>query len=259
MLIEADNPSTYPCIAQNVVYQYISNNHSSVEEQIKGKTVQNDSDIRCAIENYLSPYKAETLYGDLLSIMAENEIVCYHATKVLDCQQIREHGLKVNEWSGYSRMLCKVLNDLNVKDVDKAIERVHNEYERKYGHLGITPQLCFFSGLSLADGGDFAGYDQFCQNIGGELARWALKDTMPEAYQALKRNGSQMIVKFCLPFSDIAHYQQDSIVYQFVCYYAAKYFWGWDYAVQYDGTTYKDIVPNHIIELIEYGKEVDYE
>lgn len=124
---------------------------------------------------------------------------------------------------------------------------------------GFRSSALFFSSLDLVDGGNFAGYDQYCQNIGGELARWALADTLPEACQILKRNGSQLIVKFSLPFRDIATYQQDTILYQFVCYYAAKYFWGWDYAVQYDGITYKDVAPNHILELIEYGKEVDYE
>lgn len=259
MLIEADNPSTYPHIMQSVVYQYISDNLSSVEAQIKEKTLDNDSDVHCAIENYLLPYKAESLYHDLLKIVTDYEIACYHATKVLDRRQISDHGLKVNEWSGYSEVLRKALDDLNVEDADEVMECVHKEYERKYGCVGFDPRLCFFSSLDLVDGGNFAGYDQFCQNIGGELARWALADTLPEAFQILKRNGSQLIVKFSLPFRDIATYQQDTILYQFVCYYAAKYFWGWDYAVQYDGMTYKNVAPNHILELIEYGKEVDYE
>lgn len=32
----------------------------------------------------------------------------------------------------------------------------------------------FFSNLSMLKG-EHATYDQFCENIGGELARWALK------------------------------------------------------------------------------------
>ena len=259
MLIDTENPSTYPSAMQETVYQYIADNLSHIEAQVKENIVENDSDVRCAIENYLSPFKAESLYAQLLKNMAEHEMICYHATKALDQKQIMKSGLRASKWSLYSVSLRKTLEVLGAEDVDSIIDCVHKEYERKHQPVNYKPQLCFFSGLNFADGGDYAGYDQFCQNIGGELARWALKDTMPKAYYLLKNNGIQLIVKFILPFADIAAYQQETILYQFVCYYAAQYFWGWKYTVQFEGRTSKDISPEQILELIEYDKEVDYE
>ena len=253
MLIDTENPSSFPSTMQDIIYDYLVEHLSSVEAKIKGTSLEYDSDVRCAIEDYLRPIKAEPLYRQLRGIMDRNNIVCYHATKVLNCKQIIEDGLRVNEWNRYSVSIRKTLNELNAADVDRAIECIHKEYERKYELNGVEPQICFFSGLHLADGGEFIGYDQFCENIGGELARWALRDAMPKTYQLLKNNGKQLIVKFFLPFLDIANYQQDMVLYQFVCYYAAKYFWGWDYTVQYDGSTYKNIAPNQILELIQYS------
>lgn len=259
MLIDTESPSTFPSAMQDIIYGYIVDNLSSVEAKIKAALPENNSDVRCAIEDYLRPTKAELLYRQLWEIMEENNLICYHATKVLERQQFIEDGLRVNEWNRYSASIRNSLESLNAPDVDRAVECIHKEYERKYNLIGVEPQIYFFSGLLMADEGNFAGYDQFCQNIGGELARWALKDAMPETYQLLKNSGRQLIVKFSLPFQDIAAYQQDAVLYQFVCHYAAKCFWNRKYTVRYDGSTHKDIAPNQILEIIEYRKEVDYE
>lgn len=58
-----------------------------------------------------------------------------------------------------------------------------------------------------------AGYEQFCENIGGELARDALKNEYPQLYEYLRANGKAFLVKFKIPFSNIKDYNQDSIIY----------------------------------------------
>lgn len=259
MLIDTENPSTYPNSIQKAIYQYIAEELFPVEAQIRERVIVNDIDISCAVEDYFSSYKAEPLYEQLSEIMANHEIILYHATKVLDPQQIREQGLKRTEWSSYSVSLRKALASLGAGNADMMIDCVHKEYERKYQAKDYKPQLCFFSGLKLAHCEGSPGYDQFCQNIGGELARWSLEKEMPEAYQLLKDNGTPLIVKFRLPFLDIANYQQETVLRQFILYYMAKFFWKWDYAIRFDGITHTDIAPYQILELIEYDKEVDYE
>lgn len=256
MLIDSENPSTYPLEMQDDVYQYIAKCLSSIEKQIKKIPLNYDSDVRCAIEDYLRPFKADELYQKLLRIMSDTELICYHASKVYDCNQILERGLHTNDWDRYSAFMRETLVALGSTNIDDTIKRIHKEYNRKYAFADRQPQLYFFSGLQLADGGDSAGYDQFCENIGGELARWALKDTMPEVFQLLKNNGVQVIIKFKLPFADIVDYQKEIIIYQFISYYAAKYFWNWDYSVEFDGATNRDVAPEQILDIIEYEKEV---
>ena len=260
MLIEIEKPATYPNAMQTMIYQYIKENLVCVEEQIRKKTLEYDCDVLCAIEDYLLYTKAESLYNQLFEIMNDKEIVCYHATKVLDRRQLIENGLRVNDWNGYSELMRKVLLTLGDPNVDKAIEYIHDEYDRKLNsNNNVMPNICFFSGLNLLNFDNIAGFDQFCQNMGGELARWALKENLPETYQLLKNNGIQLVVKFRLPFRDIAYFRQEIILYQFVSYYAAKYFWEWNYSVKFDGITFKNVSPQQILELIDYRKKIDYD
>lgn len=256
MLIDSENPSTYPFEMQDAVYQYIVKYLLPIEGEIRKKPLRYDNDVRCAIENYLQPFKADELYQKLYGIILDKEIVCYHATKVYDCNQILKKGLQTNDWNRYSISMRETLSHLKVLNVDEVIKCIHKEYKRKYSIDNRQPQICFFSGLQLADGEDSAGYDQFCENIGGELARWALQETLPNVFNTLKNNGDQVIIKFKLPFLDIVDYQKEIILYQFISYYAAKYFWNWDYTVAFDGATNKDVAPDQILEIIQYRKDV---
>lgn len=259
MLIDSENPATYPTCIKTVIYQYIADNLTSVEAHIKENTLIYDSDVRCAVEDYLCPVRAERLYQKLLELMCDNEMICYHATKMLNYQEVLQNGLKVNEWDEYSGNMGLILKTLGVTNINTVIECIHKEYERKYGVLDREPQLCFFSGWQMLNNDGRVGYDQFCQNIGGELARLALKDKMPKVYNLLKNNGEPIIIKFKLPFYDIAEHRKDIILYQFVCYYAAKYFWNWDYRIKFDGATNNDIASSQVLDIIKYGQDVSYE
>lgn len=257
MLIDTEESSSYPEALRKAVCQYIRENLDAVEKEIKTRTIEKDSDVRCAIEDYLREFKAERLYRELSRMMSDYAMVCYHATKVLCRAQIVENGLRVNEWEEYSKAMREVLTALGAPNIEEAMEYIREEYERKYVCLNVKPQLCFFSGFQLAnDLGTTPGYDQFCENIGGELARWALREKQPETYKLLRDNGIPFIVKFGLRFRDIADYQQNSILYQFVSYYAAQYFWNWNYSIWFDGITYKDVAPQQILEVIDYRKKV---
>lgn len=258
MVIDVSCPSTYPAELEEVVVDFFSKLPDGIKTKIKAEEIKYEVDVRIAIEDYAGPYKAEELYNKLIDIMKDCEIIVYHSTKVLNNSCFMNNGLKTNEWKWYEHTLSKALKELgiNEEDLNKAIKLIKYEYKRKY--INREPTLCFFSDLSLVDNSEIAGYEQFCENIGGELARWALKEREPSIYKMLKDNGEQMIVKFKLLFSDIVWYHQDSILFQFISYVAGKYFWGYAYQVNFDGTTNVSVMPEKILEFIPYDKEVDY-
>ncbi|MBQ1171940.1 MAG: hypothetical protein IIX48_05000 [Lachnospiraceae bacterium] len=258
MVVDVSRPSTYPAELENVVVDYFSKLSDEVKAKIKAEEIEYEIDVRCAIEDYVGPFKAESLYNELVDIMKDYEIIVYHSTKVLNKACFINDGLQPNEWNWYEKTLTKTLKELDVseEDLNKAITLIKHEYDRKY--INREPALCFYSDLSLIDDGESAGYEQFCENIGGELARWALKEKEPSIYKVLKDNGEQIIVKFKLPFGDIVWYQRDSILFQFISYVAGKYFWKYNYQVNFDGTTKVSVMPEKIMEFIPYDKEVDY-
>lgn len=186
------------------------------------------------------------------------EIICYHSTKVLNTNCIMNNGLQPNEWNWYKQSLIKTFMELGINEdhLKRAMDLIKHEYDRKY--INREPALCFYSDLSLIGDGETAGYEQFCENIGGELARWSLKKKEPDIYKLLKENGEQVIVKFKLPFSDIVWHEKDTIVYQFVSHVAGKHFWNYKYQIQFDGITRKAVPSDNILELIPYEKEIDY-
>lgn len=258
MVIDVSRPSTYPAELENVVVDFFSKLPEEIKIKIKEEEIKYEVDVRCAIEDYVGLYKADVLYNKLAEIMKEYDLIVYHATKVPSTTCFMNEGLQPNEWNWYEQTLAKTLKELGIDGVDleRAINLIKCEYDRKY--IDREPMLCFFSDLSLVDDGESAGYEQFCENIGGELARWALKEEEPSIYKVLKDNGEQMIVKFILPFSDIVRYQKDMIIYQFICYVAGKYFYRYDYKVCFDGITNVGVIPEKILEFIPYDNEVDY-
>lgn len=247
MLIDAEDPATYPVALKDAILKYISSNLASVEDEIKAKKVEYDKDVRCAIEDYLKASKAKTLHDDLKQLVADKQLVCYHATKVLHPDRLAKNGLHPNEWKTYETDLRETLIELNAPDVDSAINLVREEHERKSRSSGGKGRICFFSGISLAD---TSNYNKFCENIGGELAGWALENYSGKSYQLLKENGVPIIVKFCLLISDIENCE--GILNEFVNYYSAEHFWNWNYSVQFSGIVHKCISPKQILELIHY-------
>lgn len=77
---------------------------------------------------------------------------------------------------------------------------------------------------------------------------------MPEVYDALKNNGISIIVKAALPYIDLMDFLRESVAYQFISYYAAKYYWDFDYEIDYDCITDKDVAADKILEIIPFGK-----
>lgn len=186
---------------RKVVWDYIESLPPDVVSQMRGCRVQWDSDVRIAIEHHLGPVIADPLYEQISSLLEPCEMVCYHATRLTAPECVRATGLKRIHWDWYGKMLLTVMQSVGIapSDCECAIKLVEREYERKLQLQGHT--ICFFSGLDLLEDNEQPGYAWFSQNMGGELARWALREKMPQVFVALKQIGIPIVVKFVAPFS----------------------------------------------------------
>lgn len=257
MLIQSNEPSTFPRELKDLVVTYIESLSQNIINDIQNYKIEYSSDVFCAIEKHLGLYRADALYEQILEILESVDFEVFHASKVLSANDF-EGGLKTNEWTAYSNMMCKTLKKLGATtaDIETAKSLIEKEYQRKYTNLDLDPSLCFFSDISLARSENQVGYDQFCENIGGELARWALRDKMPEIYNLLCCNGIPVIVKFILPFRDVVDFHKEKLAYQFIAYYSAQYFWNMPFHIEFDSITTKEVDLNNILEIIKYTKEV---
>lgn len=254
MIINVSDISTIPMEIEQKILERFQSMPCNIVSKIKECEIEYDRDVSCAIEDYMGPGSAYYFYRELCMLFEKHEMICYHSTKTLDENIILTSGLQTNEWDAYSAHIVKTLHTLGVseEEITQAVEAIKKKYDWKYPSYGREPQLCFYSDMGLLSEDMYAGYKQFCENIGGELARDALKDDYPKLYEYLRASGKAFLVKFKIPFSNIKGYNQDSIIYQFVSYFAGKYFWNYDYKIHFDGNTDKGIPATDIVELIPY-------
>ena len=68
-----------------------------------------------------------------------------------------------------------------------------------------------------------------------------------------------MIVKDIMEYLEKMWWRnQDTIIYQFVAYFAGRYFWNYDYEIHFDGNTDKAVPASDILELIPYTTDRYY-
>lgn len=254
MLIDASDISTVPDEIKQVIQNRLVLLDSNSVSKIKDSKIQYDRDVRCAIEDCVGARVAYDFYDILISLFEQHEIICYHSTKILNEKMILSEGLKTNEWNTYRKNVINTLRLIGVeeKEITEAVEIIKRQYDWKYPLRNREPQLCFYSDTSLLSEGMSAGYEQFCENIGGELARDALKREYPDLYRYFRENGKAFLVKVKIPFSYIKSYSQDSIIFQFIAHFAGKYFWNYNYEIHFDAYSDKPVSAGNIVELIPY-------
>lgn len=259
MLIDVSDVSTIPVDVKKKIIDSFASLPSAVVYKIKSCEVESTNDILCAIEDYYGPFKAFDFYDDLKIILERHELVCFHAAKMTSKNLVLRNGLEVNDWDIYKTNVENAYRNSGVSEnkIQEAINIIKHEYSIKYSRPGRKAQLCFFANMSMFEG-KYAAFDQFCENIGGELARKALKNKHPELYQPLKENGKSFVVKFRIPYANIVDYDKDSVGYKFVVYYAGLYFWNKEYGIQFDSNIQKDVLPEDILGTIDIDKEICY-
>lgn len=255
-MIDVSDPNTIPGEIKSAVFDYIGKLPPDTVSRIKSYPVNYRSDVRCAIEKYMMAYNAPELYDKVLACLNTSSLRCFHATKIENEQCILNHGLIINDWEEYSVILCNALNHAGVSKsaITEAMNCVKHEYERKY--YNKPGELCFFVPMSAIYSEESICYDQFCLNVGGELARWPLKAKMPDVFNMLKSVGKQVIIEFELPFSDIVDHDKNTIAYQFVVYFAGLILWGKEFPIEFDSKTYFNVSPTQIIKIHYYDREV---
>lgn len=258
--IDFSDSGTYPEELEKIITDSFGALPTHYERDIRQHDIQYASDVGAAIEKYYRPYLQEQLYSDCSSVLKDCHMIAFHATRVLNPQLIHHFGIGPVDWDAYQRLLIDALNKLSLSknQIDEAVALVKHEYQRKIGTQNISP-LCFFSQFCQLDGGETAGYDQFCQTVGGELARWALTGKKPDVLQSLNKIGTPVVVKFSVPFADLPRYNVECIIYKFIQYYAARYFWNYDYSILFDSHTSASINPTQIISVDPYTAKLDYD
>lgn len=253
--IDVDKPQTIPCELKKIVLEYLDQLPDDIIEAIRSEKINYSIDVDCALEEHLSAFKAKELYKSVIEILSGCDFIVHHATRLLHTETTFQGGIRICDWKSYSERLQTTFNELDIskKDADKALKLTQDLYKLKYDNM-VKPSVCFFG--SILNNGIRGEYGKFCENIGGELARNSLAGKLPKVYEKLKNNGQAVIINFTIPFTDFADsVHNESYAFLFICYFAAKYLWNFNYKLQFDGFTTLDVAPKAIIDIMPYGCE----
>lgn len=251
-LISAANPASFPAGLYDTVVTVIDQIPYEELQRLKQSVPANERSVDSALDGWLGIWKQYDLYQKtLIPMFNQYDILCYHATRIGSKDSICQQGLRTN-MKVYTEMLKSFLLSEGVSDekINLALDAIQKEYQRKY--RDNPHQLCFFTNLvSFRNVDGSAGYDQFCETVGGELANWALENQYPEILEILRTKGFPVVVEFTAPFGSVADYHKDNLIFPFVAHVAAKKLWGFNYVIESNSSLIGEIPPERILRLID--------
>ena len=126
MIIDVDDPTTFPDKVEDLVYNYIDEMSSDEISQLDD--IENGITYRSP-KQFFDKIGAPSLYESILPLFNSCSLRCYHATRVLDEETILNNGLLVNNWNNYFSILKKALEltSISETDVEKAIVLTNQE------------------------------------------------------------------------------------------------------------------------------------
>lgn len=259
MLIDVTMPETLPRDATNIIEIALRDLPDVDFEAISEAKIQQDYEVTPILERYFSPNKAsaERMYYDLISVYSDYSLLCYHATRITHTVDFSKNGLREFSLCDYEKALLQFLseNQLDGNATKTAMELIRHEVDRKYSRMMYPHRTCFFTPFTDFYSSDCRpGYDQFVENIGGEIARFALRDRMPDVFSLLKSNGTPVVVKASVECRKISAWDIRRVIYQFIIAMLAKMIWNYDYTIRTDFSIIGDVEPQNILEVIP----VDY-
>lgn len=215
MLIDVSDVNTIPVEVKNKIYESFSLLPEDIIDNLKDSYVSDENVMQSIIGKVYKNLENTQLYSQLTDILEKYEIVCFHSTKMISKDRVKEYGLSTNEWNKYKSNIIDVYKSLGIskEKIEMALKYLWNTYKDRYLDIGCEPHLCFYSNLSMLEtenGG--AGYNIYCENIGGEMAKVALQDSCKELYSLLKNSGKSYVVKFKIPYSRISDYRKDDVI-----------------------------------------------
>lgn len=253
-IIDVDKPQTIPCEIEKLVLDYLNKLPEDIMAELHSMEIKYSTDVECELGEYLSPFKAKALHKSVIEILNGYDFIVHHATRLLHTETILQSGIKICDWKSYIERLKITFKELEISqpDADEALKLIQELHKFKYNNM-VKPSVCFFG--SIINCGTRGEYGVFCENIGGELARNSLAGKLPKVYEKLKNNGQTVIVNFTIPFTDFADsVHNDSYAFMFICYFAAKYLWDFDFKLQFDGFSTLDIAPEAIVDITLYER-----
>lgn len=203
MLIDVSDVSTIPVEVKDKIYEAFSLLPEDVIDSLKDSYASDENVMQSIIGKVYKNLENTQLYSQLTDILEKYEIVCFHSTKMISKDRVKEYGLSTNEWSKYKSNIIDVYKSLGIskEKIEMALKYLWNTYKDRYLDVGCKPHLCFYSNLSMLETeGGGAGYDIYCENIGGEMAKIALQNDCKELYSLLKNSGKSFVVKFKIPY-----------------------------------------------------------
>ena len=249
MLIDLSKPDTLPQEIKNSIISFIKSLPIDTIENIKKQEIHYKSDIPCAVKQILTSSQARSMCESIRNYLEPNYLLCFHATRILDIDEIYKKELFTNSVERYVSLFVQTLHNLDFTEevISTAAKLVKAEYERKYN--GRSPQLCYFTPLSSISSDSNTSYNQFCQNVCGELARWALEEKMPAVLQRLSEAGKPVVVEFSLSYYQIPNFYQDMLINNIIEYYFGLFICNKKYPIKYSGCTYNDVPSSQIIKV----------
>ena len=202
MLIDVSDVSTIPVEVKDKIYEAFSLLSEDVIDSLKDSYASDENVMQSIIGKVYKNLENTQLYSQLTDILEKYEIVCFHSTKMISKYRVKEYGLSTNEWSKYKSNIIDVYKSLGIskEKIETALKYLWNTYKDRYLDVGCEPHLCFYSNLSMLETeGGGAGYNIYCENIGGEMAKIALQNDCKELYSLLKNSGKSFVVKFKIP------------------------------------------------------------
>lgn len=174
MLIDVSDASTIPIEVKDKIYEAFSLLPEDVIDSLKDSYASDENVMQSIIGKVYKNLENMQLYSQLTDILEKYEIVCFHSTKMISKDRVKEYGLSTNEWNKYKSNIIHVYKSLGIskEKIEMALKYLWNTYKDRYLDVGCEPHLCFYSNLSMLETeGGGAGYNIYCENIGGEMAK----------------------------------------------------------------------------------------
>lgn len=251
-LIIAEDTKSFPEELHVIVAAKLNQIPFDELQRLRKTIPSHERGVDNALEKWFGVWRQYDLYQQtLIPLFNQYDILCYHATRIGTRDSILLNGLRTNMHDYFETLKSFLLSEgVPISRINLALNAIQKEYQRKY--KDDPHQLCFFTSLiSFRNCDGSAGYDQFCETVGGELAKWALEEQCPDILEILRTKGIPVVVEFTTPFSSIADYHKDSLIFPFVAHVVSKELWELDYLIEADSSLIGEVPPDRILRLID--------
>ena len=256
MLIDVANTGSFPEESRKTIVDYFRAMPKSVLDELSQHQIKSPRDVKCSLQKLFQSIDPLPLIQKINSDLATAKVIFYHATRLISRNDLHPDGIKVPTWEHYKEYLARYLRQHHVSDdeINKALNLILVGHRNKNQPFET---IHFFTPIDMIYMNDDTGFDVYCENIGGELARWALEYKMPHILRLLKDGGEPLILRFILPHKNILSTRRDVMTECFIYHVASKLLWDFNYPICFDAMTQFNIPFSDILEIISLNKVLE--